>query len=85
MLYTSDGNNKYTEYLETPKPGGVYYISKVERNLVSVGFTPIEDGFIGTMYYYPGDKNYEPATEEERSMFLDKDTYPETPITLYYK
>ena len=83
-IYRLIGDNTYEQYLETPVQGTIYYILKTERNLISIGFKPLENGYKGTMYYYPGSKNYEVASNEERKMFYDIKTYPTAaPITLY--
>lgn len=83
-IYELEGINTYKQYLGTPNSEDTYYISKTERNLISIGFKPLENGYKGTMYYYPGSKNYEVASNEEREMFYDLITYPNAaPITLY--
>lgn len=83
-IYTLEGTNTYKQYLGTPNSEDTYYISKTERNLISIGFKPLENGYKGTMYYYPGSKNYEVASNEEIKMFYDITTYPTAaPITLY--
>lgn len=83
-IYTLKGDNTYEQYLGTPVQGTPYYILKTERNLISIGFKPLENGYKGTMYYYPGSKNYEVASNEEIKMFYDITTYPTAaPITLY--
>lgn len=83
-IYELEGTNTYKQYLGTPNSEDAYYISKTERNLISIGFKPLENGYKGTMYYYPGSKNYEAASNEEIKMFYDITTYPTAaPITLY--
>lgn len=83
---------KFTSLTGSPQAGVTYYIKKVDRNLVPIGYKVNSDEITGSLYYYPTTKNYEQATEEDRQIYFDFVTYPYdekkssygSPITLYY-
>lgn len=95
LWYTNDDPNdiKFISLTGSPVPGVQYYVRKVERNLVSIGFDVDSETIKGAVYYYPTTKNYEQATDEDREKYFDFVTYPYDdtkasygcPITLYYQ
>lgn len=95
LWYTNDDPDdiKFISLTGSPVPGVQYYVRKVERSLVSIGFDVDSETIKGAVYYYPTTKNYEQATDEDREKYFDFVTYPYDdtkasygcPITLYYQ
>lgn len=91
LYYTEDGGTTYIQLTGTPVEGVTYYVLKTEQSLVSIGYIINEEEIAsGTIYYYPGSKEYAPATPEDIEKYFDFDTYPYKseppygcPITLY--
>jgi hypothetical protein len=69
-LYYKDGNS-YVSLTGTPKDDQTYYVRKVEYNYVSIGYVVNTSAVKGDIYYYPGIKNYELATKEEKDIYFD--------------
>jgi hypothetical protein len=92
LWYTNNDPSdiKFISLTGSPIPGVQYYVRKVERNLVSVGFDV--SSVTGILYYYPTTKNYAEASKDDKIKYYDTETYPleknppyGSPITLYYQ
>ena len=87
LWYQSVENNKiiYKNLIGAPDPNVTYYLLETQKILKSVGFTPGKD-IVGSMFYYPGEKEYDMASKEQLEMYWDFNTYPDLcPITLYWR
>lgn len=91
-LYYKVDANTYASLTGDPQEGVTYYIAVVEEVMVSIGFVVSSNNASGTIYYFPEEKDYIPAKQDDIDKYYDFDTYPKesnppygSPITLYWK
>lgn len=88
-LFEKNGDT-YTQITGFPESGKTYYIQETKETLKSIGFEINPKDFPGQIYFYPTTKNYVVASEEDKKLYWDFDTYPMEstapygcPLTLY--
>lgn len=91
-LYTKN-ENTFESLTSTPDPNETYYIQTVKDVLVEIEENRTDlDQITVPIYYYPVNKSYTKATEEEMEEYWDFEKYPiqknelyGAPFSLYYE
>ena len=92
LYYKDTTDGTYIQLIGTPDPNQTYYIRESEENLVPIGKEINKEEIKGAIYYYPSNKTYEVASEDDKNKYYDFNTYPLTdidpygsPVTLYWR
>ena len=83
LYYKDDTDGTYIQLIGQPDPNIDYYIRESEENLVPIGKDVIKEEIKGAVYYYPDEKTYELASEDDKKKYFDFITYPYTPTEPY--
>lgn len=79
LYIKSPEGNKYETIVGKPEAGKIYYIRIDEIAFVSIGKGVINsEDYTDQIYYYPSEKDYIEATEDDLEKYWDFNTYPMT-------
>ena len=84
-VYYKGEDGKYYQFVEdTPNINYQYYKEVVEQSLISIGTADATES-TGVIYYFPSEKTYTPADQEDKDKYYDTDTYPNDPPFILYR